>query len=118
MRRAREAGVHVQAAISPTMPHDLDRFAELLEGAADRVVVDTFMGDGAGGRRTAHRPLPARLAALGYGSWRDTSAAEALYARLRERFGPERAGWSQAGFNALAVIAQRERLGEPAWTPL
>jgi DNA repair photolyase len=109
MRRARERGIRVQAAVSPALPHDADRFAELLAGAADRVVVDTFFGDGSDGKRTARRPLPRRYAELGLGDWRDVAAAEGLYAALRERMGPERAGWSQGGFNDLAVAA-----GQPA----
>ena len=102
MRRAREHGVAVQAAVSPVLPHDRERFAELIAGAADRVVVDTFTGDGAAGRRTAARPLPARFADLGYGDWRDEGAARALYEELRRRLGPERVGWSVEGFNELA----------------
>lgn len=105
MREARAIGVKVQAAVSPTLPHSTERFAELLEGAADRVIVDTFFGDGANGKRTRHRPLPARFSELGWGDWRDIAAAEQLYELLRERMGPERVGWSQQGFNDLAIAA-------------
>lgn len=108
MRRARASGVRVQAAVSPTMPHDPARFAGLIEAAADRVVVDTFCGDGAGGRRTARRSLPRRFAELGYGNWRDASSAAALHARLRAQMGADRVGWSRDGFNAVAITAQAE----------
>ena len=110
MRLAREMGIPVQAAVSPVLPHDSTRFAGLLAGAADRVVVDTFFGDGAGGRRTGRRPLPARFSELGFGDWRDVSAARALYVRLRERMPAGSVGWSQDGFNALAqppLVASR-----------
>ena len=103
MQVARSKGIRVQAAVSPTLPHNTGRFAALLSESADRVIVDTFSGDGANGKRTAHRPLPRRFAELGYGNWRDQSAAEALYLRLVERLGPENVGWSQEGFNALAA---------------
>ena len=103
MRRARSLGIAVQAAVSPVLPHDRERFASLIAEAADRVVVDTFNGDGAGGRRTASRPLPARFADLGYGDWRDERAARALYDELRERLGADRVGWSVEGFNTLAL---------------
>jgi hypothetical protein len=103
MRAAREEGIKVQAAISPTLPHDTDRFVELLSASADRVIVDTFLGDGTNGRRTARRPLPRQFAELGYGNWRDDSAAEALHTRLVKCMGAENVGWSQAGFNALAI---------------
>lgn len=105
MRRARERGIKVQAAVSPALPGDPQRFATMLAGAADRVVVDTFAGDGAGGKRTMRRPLPARYAELGWGDWRDDSAARRLFDALRARLGERRVFWSQEGFNALAVEA-------------
>jgi hypothetical protein len=101
MSRARAMGIRVQAAVSPALPHDAARFVELLADSADRVVVDTFFGDGAAGRRTARRPLPARLAEAGYGDWRDVSAARRLHGLLAERLGPTRVGWSRRGFNSL-----------------
>jgi hypothetical protein len=107
MQAARSKGIKVQAAISPTLPHDTERFADLLSESADRVIVDTFFGDGAHGKRTAHRPLPGRFAELGYGNWRDQSAAEVLYSRLVERLGPGNVGWSEEGFNALAAQMPR-----------
>jgi hypothetical protein len=103
MRAAREEGIKVQAAISPTLPHNTERFVELLSASADRVIVDTFLGDGTNGRRTARRPLPRRFADLGYGNWRDDSAAEALHTSLVKCMGAENVGWSQAGFNSLAI---------------
>lgn len=103
MRRAREAGIRVQAAVSPALPGDAARFAGLLAQAADRVVVDSFAGDGAGGRRTARRPLPAQFAAAGHGDWRDQQGPRGLLAALRERLGPDRVVWSQEGFNSLAA---------------
>ncbi len=111
MVRAREAGVRVQAAVSPTLPHS-PRFAELLERAADRVVVDTFLGDGANGRRTRRRPLPGRFVELGLGDWEDATAARDLYARLCERMGMERVGWSQEGFNHPATVARANKSGD------
>lgn len=105
MRRARERGIKVQAAVSPALPGDPLRFATMLDAAADRVVVDTFAGDGAGGKRTMRRPLPARYAELGWGDWRDDGAARRLFDALRARLGEQRVFWSQQGFNALAVEA-------------
>jgi len=105
MRRARASGISVQAAVSPTLPHAPDRFAGLLAEAADRVIVDTFFGDGSAGKRTSRRPLPARFAELGYGNWQDISGPERLLKLLRERLGPDRITWSREGFNALAMEA-------------
>jgi DNA repair photolyase len=108
MRQARERGISVQAAISPALPHNAERFASLLNEAADRVIVDTFFGDGSGGKRTRRRPLPRRFAALGYGDWRDIGSAQNLFAILTARLGEERVTWSREGFNALAEAARRE----------
>jgi len=105
MRVARGHGIHVQAAVSPTLPHSHDRFAELLVEAADRVIVDTFFGDGSDGKRTARRPLPQRFHHLGFGNWRDVAAAERLHRTLLERMRRERVGWSRDGFNELALAA-------------
>ncbi|MEX2246282.1 MAG: radical SAM protein [Dehalococcoidia bacterium] len=118
MRRARQYGIRVQAAVSPLLPHEPERFAALLEGVADRVIVDTFFGDGSDGARTRRRPLPRRYEELGWGDWRDTTAAEHLHGLLGARFG-ERAGWSRDGFNALAMaeVAGRDRGCAPLVAP-
>lgn len=105
MRRARACGIKVQAAVSPTLPHSSERFADALESAADRVIVDTFFGDGANGKRTRHRPLPSQFAELGWGDWQDITAAQRLFEALCFRLGSESVLWSQTGFNALAVEA-------------
>lgn len=115
MRRARERGIKVQAAVSPTLPHSPDRFADILESAADRVIVDTFFGDGSNGKRTRHRPLPARFAELGWGDWQDIGAAQRLSDTLRAKLGEGRVFWSQEGFNALAVEAKDADLGQPVF---
>lgn len=101
----------MQAAVSPALPHHPARFVDLLAGVADRVVVDTFLGDGAGGNRTSRRPLPALFRQLGYGDWRDESAAKRLYTQLQSRLGAERVGWSRDGFNAPAQRAQSAHTG-------
>ena len=113
MRHAREAGVHVQATVSPAFPHDAERFVDRLAEVADRVIVDTLCGDGAGGKRSARRPIVPRLAAIGVEDWRDETEARALHARLRERLGDGRVGWSQEGFNALAVQARALSMSKP-----
>jgi DNA repair photolyase len=106
MRRARAVGVPVQAALSPLLPHDPERFADRLADACDRVVVDTLVsGDGAGGGRSRRRPLVERFRELGLGDWRDESAAWRLYELLAARLGGERVGWSREGFNRLAAAA-------------
>jgi len=68
--RLRVAGVFVQLAVSPMMPNDPERLAELAEGAADRVVVDTYFdGDGARGQRSRALGMAELYARLGYERW-------------------------------------------------
>jgi DNA repair photolyase len=99
MRRARRAGVRVQAAISPALPCDGSRFAALLEPVCDRVIVDTFFeGDGSGGRRSRRLGMPEQLARNGHGAWWAPDAHGPLMEALRARFGSARVGFSQAGF--------------------
>lgn len=100
---ARAHGLQVQIAVSPCLPYsDVATFGGLLARLADRVVVDTYTsGDGQAGIRTARTGVAERYAAQGWGEWRSEEAAQELYAWLAEEIGP-RAGWSQAGFSALA----------------
>lgn len=97
-RQAVAAGLRVQIAVSPCLPHG-DRFADTLAGTgAARFVVDTVVdGDGSGGRRT-RRSSFATVA-----GWDDTSAAHRLYDQLRRR-GLD-VGWSAAGFCGLVPRA-------------
>lgn len=100
---ARAHGLNVQIAVSPCLPYsDVETFGAQLVELAGRVVVDTYTsGDGQAGIRTARTGVAGRYAAQGWGDWRSEEAAQALYAWLAARIGA-RAGWSQAGFSALA----------------
>ena len=102
-RQAREAGVATQLTVSPCLPYSrVETFGELLIGACDRVVVDSFVaGDGCGGQRTARTDIPVLYAESGWHDWRSQDEALRLYEWLRSRIG-ERAGWSQAGFTRQA----------------
>ena len=106
IRRARAAGLQVQVAVSPCLPFSsVATFGQLLLDLDTRVVVDTYTsGDGQAGKRTARTTIPAAYRDQGWGDWRAEDEARALYTWLHERIGP-RAGWSQAGFAALATPA-------------
>jgi len=100
MRILKEAGIHVQAAISPMLPNNAEMFAELLEPACTRALIDTLMhGDGANGRRSKSLGMEALFAQYGYEQWYTETAHEPLLNLLRERMGSERVVFSQAGFN-------------------
>src|ERR1700680_4011029 len=88
-RRLRAAGVFIQLAVSPMMPHRPERLAELAEGA-DRVVVDTYFdGDGALGRRSRALGMGELYARLGYEGWFRPGAERELMAAMRARLGAE-----------------------------
>ncbi len=103
LAQAMQAGLQVQAAVSPCLPFSsVATFGAALLEHSQRVIVDTYAsGDGGGGTRTARTSIPASYTALGWGDWRGEDQARALYEWLAARIGP-RAGWSQAGFTALA----------------
>ena len=96
----RAAGIPTQAAVSPILPCDPERLAEVLAPVADRVVVDDMgRGDGAGGTRS--RTALAELERLGHADWTRPAAADAALATLERALGPERVVFSRAGFNQL-----------------
>jgi DNA repair photolyase len=99
-RRLREAGVFVQLAISPMLPNDPERLAELADGAADRVVIDTYFdGDGSGGRRSRALRMGELYERLGYEGWFRPGAERHLMAAMRARLGESRVLFSREGFN-------------------
>ncbi len=107
---ARAHDIQVQITVSPCLPFSaVDCFADLLVAHSDRVIVDSYVsGDGDGGRRTARTATAKTYLEQGWGDWRAEDAAQKLYAELASRIGT-RAGWSQAGFVALAQDLRQEK---------
>lgn len=104
LARLREAGVRTQAAVSPLLPCDPERLAELLDPVAERLVVDDFFaGDGAGGRRS--RTALDALRRLGHGAWAEPGYAADALRRLRLALGHERVAYSREGFADLAWLS-------------
>jgi DNA repair photolyase len=102
-----EAGVAVSITVSPcSRLVDPGAFAEWIARTADCAVVDTFEGDGQHGARTARTETPALYRALGWGDFRDQSAARGLFEALVPHLG-ERVGWGQDGFARLADLPLR-----------
>lgn len=102
LKRACDAGLNVQIAVSPCLPYtNVADFGQRLLDHAQRVIVDTYVsGDGLGGRRTAATDVGALYEAQGWGDWRAETEAQALFDWLYAQRG-DRIGWSQAGFVAL-----------------
>jgi DNA repair photolyase len=102
LRALRDAGVRVQAALSPLLPGDVGQLARALAPIVERVVVDDFFrGDGAGGSRS--RGALKLLAAAGYESWTRPGYEREAVATLRAELG-ERVVESRAGFSDLAWL--------------
>jgi DNA repair photolyase len=99
-RRLREAGLFVQLAIAPMLPNRPERFARLAAEAADRVVVDTYAGDGAGGQRSQKLGMEELYRRkLGIGGALNAGAETPLIAAMRARLGPHRVLIGKDGFN-------------------
>lgn len=104
MTALRDAGVPVQAAVSPVLPCDAERLARALAPCVDRVVVDDLhAGDGAGGRRS--RAALEQLRAAGYGEWAQPGQAERLLPVFEAELGRDRVTCSIDGFNDVGWIA-------------
>jgi DNA repair photolyase len=105
LRALSEAGVRLQAAISPLLPGDVRTLARAIAPHVQRVVLDDFFrGDGAGGRRSV-RALR-RLEAAGYADYTKPGYASEAEELLRKELGSERVVVSQTGFNDLAWLAK------------
>jgi DNA repair photolyase len=112
---AKRHGIQVQITVSPCLPYsNVEAFAAKLVAHSDRVVVDSYVsGDGNSGRRTARTKTADVYAAQAWGDWRSQESALALYEELQRRIGAC-AGWSQAGFSAIArsVTQSKELSGQ------
>lgn len=98
LRRLRDAGIPVQAAIAPLLPSS-EGFAETLAAAVDRVCLDDyFMGDGSGGRRTQKMGIASMYRELGLEEWYHPGASRMVYDRLARVFSADRIFVSQEGF--------------------
>jgi len=107
LRKLREAGVDVQAAVSPVLPHT-PGFARRLAEAAPRVVVDDFFrGDGSGGRRSERLGMREKYARLGWSEWYRPEVAEALVGELSGLMPPGGVAFSADGFAPPASAARR-----------
>jgi DNA repair photolyase len=102
MRRLRAVGIFTQMAISPMLPNHPQRFAELADEVADRVIVDTYFdGDGANGRRSRALGIGELHERLGYAEWFKPGAEAELMDAMRARLGADRVLFSRAGFTSV-----------------
>jgi len=97
MERLRDAGLPVQAAVAPVLPHT-ERFAKSLVSHADAVCIDDFSGDGSGGRRTRELNVRSILERVGMPDWNEKDAAERLAEQLRRHFPLEKIRTGRSGF--------------------
>lgn len=98
LRRLKEAGLNVQAAVSPVLPCS-DRFPALLAETVDRVCLDDyFQGDGSGGKRTERLNIRRIYRELGCEAAYDPQWLKRMAERFRAVFPPERIRISRDGF--------------------
>jgi DNA repair photolyase len=105
LRIFRERGIPAQATVSPLLPlADPQSFAEKLDWACDRVIVDHYLiGDGSpGGLRTRRTDLISRLEQAGLESWTSIDRLWEFRVLLDEVLGPSRVLVSREGFNSVA----------------
>ena len=105
-RRLRESGVFTQLAIAPMLPNNPERFAELANDTAARVVVDTFFeGDGSHGRRTRALGVGKLYQRLGYGEWFRPARKRNCLSRCAR-------GWERRGYFSAGTDSARFRMSE------
>ncbi len=99
----RVAGLDAVATVSPLLPlDDPERFADELEQACTRVILDHYLlGDGSkDGQRTKQTAFPRLLREAGYEEWTTLEKFQEIVDMFRSVFGgPERVGVSREGFN-------------------
>jgi DNA repair photolyase len=101
-RMFRARGIFVQLAISPMLPNNPERFAELAAAASNRVIIDTYFdGDGANGARSRALGMRELYAKHGYEEWFQPGAERALVDAMTSRLGADRVLMSRHGFTAV-----------------
>jgi DNA repair photolyase len=101
-RRLREAGIFVQLAVAPMMPNNPQRFASLVADVVDRVIVDTYAGDGAHGERSRKLGIEDIYRnKLGCEGALRVGAEAPLLAAMRARLGVRRVLVGKDGFNQV-----------------
>lgn len=96
--KLRDAGLDVQAAVSPVLP-STPEFAKTLSDHVGRVVVDDFfMGDGSGGKRTQQLGIGDIFKEISLEGWYDDQVYLDVVENLKVYFPSEQLFISQEGF--------------------
>jgi DNA repair photolyase len=96
--KLKEAGLFVQAAVSPVLPFSRE-FPAKLHGLVDRVCLDDFfLGDGSGGRRTERLHVRKIHEGLGLERWYGPDVLKQALAEFRKVFPAEKLLVSRDGF--------------------
>ncbi|TLS36135.1 SPL family radical SAM protein [Pseudalkalibacillus caeni] len=93
-----EAGIPVQAALSPVLPCS-DQFPSRLKEVTNRVVIDDFFtGDGSGGKRTEKLKIRDIYKKYNLDKWYNPNAHKMVYRLLRKEFKEAELFISKEGF--------------------
>jgi DNA repair photolyase len=106
LKKFRDLGIPTQAAISPLLPlADPETFAQHLDVACDRVIVDHYLiGDGSpNGWRTRRTKFPERLEQAGWSEWNTLAKLQEVHGVLARILGKERVLLGCEGFNAVGL---------------
>ncbi|MDQ0340478.1 DNA repair photolyase [Caldalkalibacillus uzonensis] len=94
----KQAGLPVQAAVSPILPYS-ELFAKRLKEVVDWVCLDDFFrGDGARGKRTEKLGIKSLYHQLDYADWYSPDKFDETYSIFKDVFGEQRVLTSQQGF--------------------
>ncbi|MBA4493840.1 radical SAM protein [Paenactinomyces guangxiensis] len=98
LNKLREAGLPVQAAISPVLPFS-GEFPKKLSEIVDRVCVDDyFKGDGSGGKRTERLGIREIYKSLNLQQWYNEQTINKTIGELNKVFDPSQICISRNGF--------------------
>ncbi|MGC5327528.1 SPL family radical SAM protein [Brevibacillus sp. SYSU BS000544] len=92
-----QAGYDVQAAVSPILPSS-DQFVEKLSACTSRVVLDNFVGDGSGGKRSARLGLLKKYEERDLQKWYAPEAINHVHEQFSKHFTDDQLFISQCGF--------------------
>lgn len=98
LKRLYEAKLDVQAAISPILP-STEQFADKMLECTPRICLDNYLGDGAGGKRTARMGIYRKYEEVDLADWYQPEALEKVRQQFLQVYPEGQVFISQCGFS-------------------